>query len=109
MGYDQTKSLLVAMFMLMPIVVSEFVLRPASISGVALMSHLSQALAGLILRWSLPRLFALTGVPYGLLISWAAFRPEYEMAGKILATPVADEGRLQPIQLKEACAYQRRP
>ncbi len=38
--YDHTKSLLVAMLMHMPIVVSQFVLIPAAISGVDLLTHL---------------------------------------------------------------------
>lgn len=38
--YDHTQSLLLAMLMHMPIVVSEFALRPESISGVARFTHL---------------------------------------------------------------------
>ncbi len=50
------------------------------------LTPLSQALAGVVIRWSLTGLFGLTGVLFFLLIIWASFQPGFQMVGEILAT-----------------------
>jgi hypothetical protein len=49
------------------------------------LTPVSQALAGLAIKWSLAGLFGLTGVFFFLLVIWASFQPEYQMVGEILA------------------------
>jgi MFS family permease len=51
------------------------------------LAPLSQALAGLVIKWSLMGLFGLTGVFFIVLVTWASFQPEYRMVGEILAAP----------------------
>lgn len=48
------------------------------------LTPVSQALAGMILRWSLAGLFALTSALFTILIIWASFQPEFRMIGEIL-------------------------
>jgi Major Facilitator Superfamily len=50
------------------------------------LTPLSQALAGVVIKWSLVGLFALTGVLFVAMVIWAAFQPEFQMVGEILAT-----------------------
>jgi MFS family permease len=50
------------------------------------LAPVSQALAGLAVKWSLTGLFGLTGGLFLLLIIWAGFKPEYQMVGEILTT-----------------------
>jgi hypothetical protein len=50
------------------------------------LTPVSQALAGLVIKWSLAGLFGLTGGFFILLITWAIFQPEYQMVGEILAS-----------------------
>jgi hypothetical protein len=50
------------------------------------LTPLSQALAGVVIKWSLTGLFALTGVLFSALIIWASFQPEFQMVGEILST-----------------------
>jgi MFS family permease len=49
------------------------------------LTPLSQALAGLISKWSLVGLFWLSGVLFLILITWASFQPGFQMVGEILA------------------------
>ena len=49
------------------------------------LSPLSQAIAGLVIKWSLAGLFGLTGVLFLIMVIWASFKPEYRMVGEILA------------------------
>jgi len=49
------------------------------------LTPVSQALAGLVIKWSLAGLFGVTGVFFFLLVVWASFQPEYQMVGEILA------------------------
>jgi MFS family permease len=49
------------------------------------LTPVSQALAGLAIKWSLAGLFGLTGTFFLLLVIWASFQPEYRMVGEILA------------------------
>jgi hypothetical protein len=49
------------------------------------LAPLSQALAGLAIKWSLAGLFGITGAFFFLLVIWATFQPEYQMVGEILA------------------------
>lgn len=46
---------------------------------------ISQALARAVIKWSLAGLFGTTGVFFFLLVIWASFQPEFQMAGEILA------------------------
>jgi MFS family permease len=49
------------------------------------LTPVSQALAGLAIKWSLAGLFGLTGAFFFLLVFWAYFQPEFQMVGEILA------------------------
>ncbi|HVN55185.1 MAG TPA: MFS transporter [Anaerolineaceae bacterium] len=49
------------------------------------LAPISQTLAGLVIRWSLPGLFRLAGVGFLALVTWACFQPEMKMVGEILA------------------------
>jgi predicted MFS family arabinose efflux permease len=49
------------------------------------LAPLSQALAGVIIKWSLSGLFGLAGGLFFVLVVWASFRKEYRMVGEILA------------------------
>ena len=49
------------------------------------LAPISQALAGLVIKWSLVGLFGLSGVLFFILVAWAVFKPEYRMVGEILA------------------------
>jgi hypothetical protein len=50
------------------------------------LTPVSQALAGVVVKWSLTGLFGLTGGLFILLTIWAALKPEYQMVGEILTT-----------------------
>ena len=50
------------------------------------LSPISQALAGLAIKWSLAGLFGITGAFFFVLVVWACFQPEYQMVGETLAT-----------------------
>jgi hypothetical protein len=50
------------------------------------LTPLSQALAGVVIKWSLTGLFASTGVLFTVLIIWASFQREFQMVGEILST-----------------------
>jgi MFS family permease len=50
------------------------------------LAPLSQAIAGVVIKWSLAGLFGLTGVLFFIMVTWASFQPEYQMVGEILAT-----------------------
>jgi hypothetical protein len=55
------------------------------------LTPLSQALAGMVSKWSLTGLFVMTGVLFLMLVTWASFQPEYQMIGEILAArPTGD-------------------
>lgn len=54
------------------------------------LTPLSQALAGLVIKWSLTRLFGLTGLLFLLLTGWALFQPQFQMVGETLATRHGD-------------------
>jgi predicted MFS family arabinose efflux permease len=51
------------------------------------LTPISQTLAGMISRWNLNGLFAISGLMFLALISWATFQPEFQMVGNILANP----------------------
>jgi hypothetical protein len=50
------------------------------------LSPISQAAAGMLIKWSLSGLFALAGVLFLAMITWASFKPEYRLVGEILTT-----------------------
>jgi hypothetical protein len=50
------------------------------------LTPLSQALAGVVIKWSLAGLFASTAVLFIVLIIWASFQREFQMVGEILST-----------------------
>jgi MFS family permease len=54
------------------------------------LTPLSQALAGLISKWSLIGLFWLAGGLFFILIAWASFQPGFQMVGEILANPQSE-------------------
>ena len=55
------------------------------------LTPLSQAIAGVVIKWSLAGLFGLTGVLFFVMVTWASFQPEYQMVGEILATRQAGD------------------
>jgi hypothetical protein len=54
------------------------------------LTPLSQALAGVVIKWSLAGLFGVTGGFFFLLTGWALFQPQFQMVGEILATRPGD-------------------
>lgn len=66
------------------------------------MTPVSQAMADVILRRSLPGLFVLTGGLFCALVFWAAFQPEYQMVGVVLATRPAAGDRDHRISRRSA-------
>ncbi len=50
------------------------------------LTPISQALAGVAVKWSLTGLFGLTSGRFIVLIVWAFFKPEYQLVAETLTT-----------------------